>query len=116
MRNGLLIERRQAASGSQWEQGNESRLTCFRGEHLDEIVRVPRGGFAFPLDGLFSLHGADLIEDEVAHAGDVLSAVAPPEARLILLECHIEHPMQAVFNAPMGAGGLREVPRVQDAR
>ena len=52
----------------------------------------------------------------MADAGHVFGTMATPETRLVLLELDIEHPMQAVFNAPMGARRLREGFGRQDPR
>ena len=52
----------------------------------------------------------------MADAGHVLGAVAAPEARLVLLELDIEHPVQTVFDCPVGARRCGEGLGCQDTR
>ncbi len=44
----------------------------------------------------------------MAKDGEVVGAVVLSVAALILVHDHIKRPVQAVFDAPMGTGGLSE--------
>ena len=89
-------------------QGNESRLTRIKAERGQEIGVIPFGELAFSLDRVFSGHGADEIEGQMAHQSHVLGAVAASQARLVLFEDDIEHPVQAVFDSPVRPCGVGE--------
>ena len=61
-------------------QGNESRLTSERAEDLQQVLWIPGGPLAPPLDGSFVGDLANQIEGEVADDGHVLGAVAGAQA------------------------------------
>ena len=52
--------------------------------------------------------GAQLVDRELAHERHVLRAVALAHARQVLLEGHVERPVQGVLDAPVAADGLSE--------
>src|SRR5271157_2015068 len=52
--------------------------------------------------------GAQLIEGELAHERHVLCSVALAHAREVLLEGHVERPVQRVLDAPVAADCLGE--------
>jgi hypothetical protein len=69
-----------------------------RAEDLQQILRVPRGSFAPPIDGSFVGGLSHLVEGEMADDGHVRGAVPGAQARLILVEGHVEGPVQVVFS------------------
>ena len=66
-----------------------------------EIFGVPSCEFSSELDAFPIAVCADQIEGEVADDSHVLSAMALADARQIVLEADVEHPVERVFNAPM---------------
>ncbi|BAV50026.1 hypothetical protein Amn_09830 [Aminobacter sp. Y103A] len=61
-------------------------------ENCNQVVGIPGREFSLSLDGLFSGHGSDEVEGEVADHGHVCGAVAAAQAGLIILELDIENP------------------------
>ena len=100
--------RNNAFSGWNTNQGTESRLTPKLAEDLEQILRVPRGSFAPALDGSLVGGLSHQIEGEMADNGHVPGAVAGAEARLVLIEGHIEGPVQVIFDGPMASHGNGE--------
>ena len=60
--------------------------------------------------------GAQPVEGELAHERHVLRAVALAHARQVLLESHVERPVQRVLDAPVAADGVCERGRGARAR
>jgi hypothetical protein len=94
-------------------QGNESRLTLQRSQNLQQVLGIPSRALAASLDGSVVGDLADQIKGEVADHGHILSSMTGTQARLVLVEGHIEGPVQVVFDAPMtsctvGKGSSRE--------
>ena len=75
-------------------------------EDTSEFGRVPSGQLAHGLDGSPALSGADEVDGEVADHRHVAGAMSTPEARLILFEGDVEHPVQAVFDTPVATHAL----------
>ena len=61
-------------------QGNESKLTSSRPQDLQQIIGVPRGALAAPLDGSLVVDLAHEIEGEVTDHGHVGRAVTGEQA------------------------------------
>src|SRR3990172_9473174 len=84
------------------------RATAFSdSQNLAHILFVPARTKAFGLDpapagGLL----LEQIEGNAAKPGKVLGAVALADAALILVEGHVERPVQVVLHAPVVADGL----------
>ena len=55
------------------------------------------------LDASFVVRGSHEIDGEVADDGHVFGAVAFSQARLVLFEGYVEHPVKLVLDAPMSA-------------
>jgi hypothetical protein len=79
-----------SSCGRSFLQGNESRLTAYRLEDLEQVGRVPSGAFSAPFDGSFVCDLAYQIEGEVADHGHVFGAVTGSQTRQILMEGDVE--------------------------
>jgi hypothetical protein len=62
-------------------QGNESRLTSRLPENLQQVLRIPGGGFSPSFDGFVVGDLAHQIEGEVADHSHVFGAVAGAQWR-----------------------------------
>src|SRR4051794_32186683 len=60
------------------------------------------------LHGLLGAFEFGEVESKAPQQGDVLRSVILAVSGLILVHSHVEDPMQAVLNPPMGAGHLAE--------
>src|SRR6266436_2199479 len=89
-------------------QGTESRLMAKRAEDLEQILRVPSGSFAPSLDRALVGGLSHQVEGEMADNGHVPGAMAGAQARLVLIEGHIEGPVQVVFDGPVASHRCRE--------
>src|SRR5512134_2496687 len=74
------------------------------GKERGEEMVVPCGAFEFKARGALGFFCADDVEGDVAEDGEVLWAVVLAVAGIVLVHGDIEHPMEGVFNSPMGAG------------
>lgn len=81
-----------------------------RSEDLEQILRVPGGAFAPSLDRSLVGGLSYQVEGEMADDGHIPGAVAGAQARLVLMEGHVEGggPVQVVFDAPVASHGLGE--------
>ena len=86
-------------------QGN--RISNLTEEFGEELV-VPCGAFEFDVHGAFGFFLADDVEGDVAEHGEVVWAVVFSVAGVVLVHDHIEHPVEAILDAPMGAGDVAE--------
>ena len=82
----------------------------------EEVIWVPSSDFSAELYAFLVWRGTDEIDGEVADNGHVFSAMSFSDAREIVSECDIEHPMQRVLDQPMGAHGLAKPLRGRGAR
>src|SRR5215207_3877370 len=73
---------------------------------MGEIGWVPSGALAAPLEASLIMGAAHEVEGEGAHDRHVLGPMPVAQARVVLAEEHIQHPMQAGLDAPMQAHGL----------
>ena len=79
------------------------------GQDREEVGLVPAGLEALGLDpGLRRGVLVEEVEGDVAQDGEVLGGVAGPDAALVLAEGDVEHPVEAVLDAPVVADGAGE--------
>ncbi len=64
------------------------------------------GFFHFAADWDFGRFGVERVDRHVFESGEILWTVVASVAGAVLVHVDIEHPVEAVFDAPMGAGGL----------
>ena len=76
-------------------------------DDFQEESIVPSGGFAFGAEAFFAGSGFDEIESHVFDGGHVFGTVFGSEAHEIVVEDDVEDPVEAVFDAPVGAGPWR---------
>jgi hypothetical protein len=67
---------------------------------LEQVLRIPGGAFSPSLDGSLVDGLPYQVEREVADDGHVLGPMADPQARLVLMECHVEGPVEVVLDTP----------------
>lgn len=82
-------------------QGHSKNLSCDEGDRLGAILAEV---FASLAHGQAA--GSDEVEDEIADRGERAGAGA--NATAILVHRHVTNVMQAVFDAPVGAGEMKE--------
>ena len=90
-------------------QGSESGLTQQGSEHDSEISGIPPGGLSPELYGVLVFCGSDEVDGEVSDDGHVFCAMTFAQARLVVFEDDVQHPMKPVFDSPVtahGVGGL----------
>ena len=85
-------------------------MACDDGE--EEGV-VPAGGFAFDAEAVFAGCRFHEVEGHVFDGRHVFGAVGGSQAHEIVVEDGVEHSVEAVFDAPMGANGLGEEGRIK---
>ena len=68
----------------------------------------PSGAFAFSGDGEFGSCGSEQGEGEFSQNCQVFRAVILAVSGAVLVEGHIQHPMQGVLDGPVGADGGSE--------
>ena len=83
------------------EDGSKN-LSCDEGDRLGAILAEV---FASLAHGQAA--GSDEVEDEIADRGERAGAGA--NATAILVHRHVTNVMQAVFDAPVGAGEMKEL-------
>lgn len=66
---------------------------------------VPSGGFSSGFEAVFSRGLFDKIHGHVFDGGHVARSVAGAQAHEVVVEDNVAHPMEPVFDAPMGAHG-----------
>jgi hypothetical protein len=81
-------------------QGNGSSLTRHRPRDFGEISPIKGGALAASFDGSFVGALAYEIKGEAADDRHVLGSVSGAQAGLILIESHVEGPVQLVFDGP----------------
>jgi hypothetical protein len=74
-----------------------------RSDDMEQILRVPRGSFAPSFDRSLVGGLSHQVEGEMAYNGHVPGAVAGAETRLVLIEGHVEGPVQVVFDGPVAS-------------
>jgi len=74
-----------------------------------EVIEVPAGEVAVVFEAGDRFCSVHEIDGEVFDNGHVLRAVAGPQAGEIVAEDDIKHPMDPVFDAPMGAPPWRRL-------
>ena len=73
------------------------------GQDAEEVVIVPTGHFSAGFDSTLGfLVLPEQIEGEFSQGGKVLGRMVFANTAPIFVKGHIQDPMQAVFNAPMG--------------
>src|SRR4029077_4659066 len=77
-------------------------------EDMQEVLWVPGGPLSASLDGSVVLGLADEVEGEVAGDRHVSGTVSGAQAGLILVEGHVEGPVQVVLDGPVASHGLGE--------
>jgi hypothetical protein len=70
---------------------------------------VPSGEFSSGFKAVPVVGGSHQVEGKMSDDGHFFGSVTLAQARLIVVEDDIEHPMQSVFDAPMAADRLGEV-------
>ena len=75
-----------------------------------EVVRIPSGALALSRQADFARGiGAEQVQGETAQEGEVVRGIVQADSTGILAEGHVQAPMQAVFDAPMGAHRVQDV-------
>ncbi len=68
---------------------------------------VPAGLFAFGLDADFgSTLLFEQVQGQVSHHRQVLVGVAGSDSAVVFIKGHVQHPMEAVLDAPVLTAGL----------
>ena len=81
-------------------QANKSEFTE-RAQDLQQVLRVPRGFSGECLDELFVGGLAHQVEGEMPDDGHFFDALTGSQPRLILVESHVDGPVQVVLDGPM---------------
>src|SRR3546814_12534778 len=68
----------------------------------------PSRAFALSAYGEFRAGGSEEVEGQVPEDGEVFRSVVGAVAGGVLVEGHVEHPMAAVLDGPVGADGAGE--------
>src|SRR5208282_346017 len=125
-------DRTEGEAGVAGQAGHRIRvkfvLPGWGGEDFGEPVYVPARDFSLELDAFGSgrlgwppagfdgkvgrvaerWRGSELVEGKLAHQRHVLRAVALAHTRQVLLEGHVERPVQRVLDSPVAADVLCE--------
>ena len=79
---------------------------CYESQQFFEVGGAPAGPLAFDVYARFA--GALLLDEVQCDATQdckVLGAVAGADAAVVFAEGHVQHPVAAILNAPVGADG-----------
>ena len=83
-------------------------FSCSGADQVEEEVVVPRGALELAAHGVLCRFSPCDVEGEASQHGEVFGSVFFAVALAILVHGHIQHPVQAVFDGPMGAHGVLE--------
>src|SRR5262245_7811625 len=79
------------------------------GKYREEEHIVPSGLFDFSSDGSLVWVGSQEVESDLAQDGDVLRPVVFAISGAILVEDHVEDPVELVLDRPMGADDVEQL-------
>jgi len=101
-----VLKRRASARPSKtWR----SRVKNSCGDEACEEVVIPSGDLAAEAEGIFARRSADQVEGHVLDGGEVCGCVLGADAAFVVAEIHVQDPVQAVLNHPMGSDGRPEL-------
>ncbi len=76
----------------------------------------PSGSLALAAYGYVGSRGSEDVEGEFSQCGEVFRSVVTSVSGAVLVEPDVEHPVQAVFDPPMGAHGGSDAHGVHPCR
>ena len=107
-------------AGSQLErdrqQGDRLKGSSGLGDDGLEVVVIPSGAFSAGFEAVGSGGLVEQVHGHVFDDGHVFGTVAGSQPGEVVVEDDVQHPVQAVLHAPVGAHGAGEGPGVQSGR